>query len=386
VIDRIARRDRIWQGLALLLVALFLASIAQFYHPAFGFTALIAFPAGDGSELPALTATPHLEYPGQYTYDGQFYAQLALDPLLRDPAIDRALDHPPYRARRILFSWTAWLAGLGRPAWILQAFALQNVVCWLALAWLLTRWLPPRTGRTFALWAACLFSHGLVWSVRFSLLDGPSLLLLALAAAAAERQHTWRAGAILGAAALGRETNLLGAAVFQLPQRRRDWLRLAGALVLTILPLLIWQDYLWSIYRSTSLAGGDQLTRPFGAWLANWRLSLGLVWRDGFSSPGTRSLAVVLSLTVQLVFVLWSREWRTPWWRLAAVYAGLMLVVHPVVWDGFPGAITRVVLPLTVGFNILLARGPTAFWAWYVLGNLHLLPARQLLPIFSSMP
>ena len=32
-----------WQAAALLLCALFLASIARFYHPRFGFTALIAF-------------------------------------------------------------------------------------------------------------------------------------------------------------------------------------------------------------------------------------------------------------------------------------------------------------------------------------------------------
>ena len=46
---------------------------------------------------------------------GQFYVQLALDPLLRDPAIEQALDNFPYRSRRILFSWTAFLLDLGQP-------------------------------------------------------------------------------------------------------------------------------------------------------------------------------------------------------------------------------------------------------------------------------
>jgi hypothetical protein len=34
-----------------------------------------------------------------------------------------------------------------------------------------------------------------------------------------------------------------------------------------------------------------------------------------------------------------------------------------------------VLLPLTVGFNILLASEarPTRFWPWFVAGNLHLL-------------
>jgi hypothetical protein len=96
------------------------------------------------------------------------------------------MDLPAFRARRILFSWTAYALGLGRPAWIIQVYALQNVVCWLLLAWLLARWIPPDTLRGLALWTACLFSHGLLWSVRFALLGGPSLLLIACAVRAVE--------------------------------------------------------------------------------------------------------------------------------------------------------------------------------------------------------
>lgn len=371
---RAARRWR-WAGLTV--CAIFLASIARLYHPQYGFTGLIAFPEGGRFEHPALAALPHPTYPAQFTYDGQYYAQLALEPLLRDPAIDRALDQPPYRARRILFSWTAWLAGAGRPWWVLQAYALQNVVCWLLLASLLTRWLPLDSGRHVALWTAVLFSHGLLWSVRFSLLDGPSLLLLAAAAALAERGGQLRLAALLGIAALGRETNLLGAAMLRSPRSVRDAARACAAVALLIVPLAVWQDYLWSIYRTTSLAGGGQLTWPFVSYVETWRASLALVWRDGVSSPGVRSLLVVLSLTVQLGFVLRTPRPAQPWWRLALAFGSLMLLVHPVVWHGHPGAITRVVLPLTAGFNILLARHTgRSFWVWFAAGNLHLVPAR----------
>ena len=101
------------------------------------------------------------------------------------------MDLAPFRARRILFSWTAYALGLGRPAWILEAYALQNVVAWLMLALLLTRWLPPAAPvAALALWIACLFSHGLLWSVRFALLDGPSLRPHALSpSSAAERER-----------------------------------------------------------------------------------------------------------------------------------------------------------------------------------------------------
>ena len=86
----------------------------------------------------------HYQSPG---YDGQFYAQLAVEPLLRNRRLDKALDTPPYRARRILFSWTAYVLGLGRPRWILKAYALQNIIAWLLLAWLLLRWFPPSAPR-----------------------------------------------------------------------------------------------------------------------------------------------------------------------------------------------------------------------------------------------
>jgi hypothetical protein len=371
--------SRIWRGLALLSCALFLASVGRYYHPGFGFTALIGFPAGHDYEIPALRALPHYDYPAHVTYDGQFYAQLALEPLLRDPAIERAMDQPAYRARRILFSWTAYALGFGKPAWVLQVYAVQNVICWLILAWLLARWLPPTSGRMFALWAACMFSQGLLWSVRFALVDGPSLLVLVCAVVAAEKQRTWALASIVGIAGLGRETNLLGASLLRWPRTWKEWLRTAGALVVIALPLLVWQDYLFSIYRRGSLAGGDQIAAPAAAFLRSWNDSTYLVWHHGLRTPAVLSLAVVISLTVQAVFLAWSRAYRNVWWRLALGYAVLMLIVDIVVWEGYPGAITRIVLPMTFGFNVLLAQQRAGFWIWFVSGNLHLIASTRVL-------
>src|SRR5688572_24900231 len=143
-----SRHSRQWmyRGLAGVLVMLFLASVARSYHPGTGFTSMLGLPEGGHDyEVPAMRALPHQHH--RTGYDGQFYAQLALDPLVRDQATDRAMDVAPYRARRILFSWTAYLAGVGRPAWIVQVYALQNVVCWLILAVVLTRWLPLSAAR-----------------------------------------------------------------------------------------------------------------------------------------------------------------------------------------------------------------------------------------------
>src|SRR4051812_48565045 len=95
---------------ALLVVAIFVSSIARFYHPGTGFTALIGFARGHKYEAPQLRALSHYQYPEWASYDGQFYAQRAFDPFIRDPAVDRAMDLPPFRARRILLSWTAYAA------------------------------------------------------------------------------------------------------------------------------------------------------------------------------------------------------------------------------------------------------------------------------------
>jgi hypothetical protein len=377
---------RVYRLLALALCALFLASVAGFYHPGLGFTALLGLPEGHEYEVPALRAMPHADTKAEASYDGQFYVQLALEPLLRDPAIDRAMDLPAYRARRILFSWTAYLAGFGRTAWVVNAYALQNVVCWLILAWLLTRWIPLTRPRHLAAWTASMFSHGLLWSVHFSLVDGPSLLLLACAVVAAERGRTWLLSAILGAGGLARETNLLGVSLFRVPRTRREWFRLALLLLVVAAPLLIWQDYLWSIYRTRSLVGRDQLGLPFVAYVGNWIDTLNGVRLQGAWSGPMLSLVVIVSLTVQAAFVLYARAIGDPWWRLAVAYAALMLVVHSVVWSGHPGAITRVVLPLTFGFNILLVRAERGFWIWFGAGNLHLIASLRAMPIPGLPP
>lgn len=373
---------RAWQAAALLCGVLFLASISRFYDPRLGFTSLLGL-AEDGHswETPTLQAIPHHHNPPFQAYDGGFYVQLALDPLLRDPAIDRAMDNPAYRARRILFSWTAWAAGLGRPAWIVQAYAVQNIVVWLVLAVVMTRWLRPKNARGFALWFAVMFSDGLRASVQLSLLDGPSMLLLALAVAASESGRTWTSAALIGVSGLGRETNLLGAAALPLPRGWRGWLRIGAALVIVVLPLLIWQDYVWSIYRGTSASeGAGHITPPLIAYFGKWQATLQAIRQAGWWSTAGSTLLVVVALSVQAIYIVWTRRWREPWWRLAAAYGLLMLVVHYVVWEGAPGAITRVVLPLTFGFNVLLAKEPRGFWWWYVLGNLHLVTVHWLVP------
>ena len=361
--------------IAVALIVYFLVVMARFYHPGTGFTALIGFPAGHDYEVPALRGVPHYDYSGIGVYDGQFYAQLALDPLLKNPQTDHAMDLAPFRARRILFSWTAYVAGLGRPAWILEAYALQNVAAWLLLAWLLARWMPPSTPRGLAAWGACLFSHGLLWSVRFSLLDGPSLVLTVLAVRCAEDGRAFLAAALAGLNGLGRETNVIGGLAQPLPRSAADALRLIAMAIVVVLPLLVWEDYLYSIYRSNIWLGVDAQASRFGA-----EFAAGLL--QAVRGRSLFDVCILGSLFVQAGYVVTQvRRAGEAWWRVAAGYVLLLLVLDKVLVSPSTGAITRVTLPLTVGFNVLLGREAKGgrFWPWLVAGNLHLVPAAWIL-------
>ena len=183
------------------LVGLFFATMVGLRWDArTGWTELLRF-AGNTpglTELPALQGLPVARMRANGGYDGQFYAQLALYPSLREPALKKTIDDPGYRARRIFLPWMAALLG-GGDAWrTLQVFALLNVACWFVLAALLWRWLPPDNWRNVAMWTALLFGVGVIDSVRYSLTDLPALLLLAVAVRASELgrrfgpQRLWR--------------------------------------------------------------------------------------------------------------------------------------------------------------------------------------------------
>jgi hypothetical protein len=183
--------------------------------------------------------------------------------------------------------------------------------------------------------------------------------------------------------ALGRETSLLALLAQPKPADRRAWLRLAAGLVLAALPVLLWYDYLWSIYRSTLLVDTNQLVWPGAGLSVIWRDVLRGVTRGGWLSAGGLALCLLLSLAVQAVYLVVRRDYASPWWRVAAGYALLMLTLDTVLANPQTGAITRVLLPLTVGFNVLLAGEHRAarFWPWFVAGNLHLLAAPAVMPL-----
>lgn len=355
-----------------LVVVVFLVSVAQFQRPKTGLTYLIEF--GDAyhlQKLPAVREVPHYTHAFSQGYDGQFYAQLAVEPLLRDRRIDEALDTPPYRARRILFSWTAYLLGMGRPEWILKAYAVQNVVAWLVLAGLLLVWLPPTSPRHLAAWAGALFGAGLIGSVRLALLDGPSLVLLVLAVLAIERGRAWTGAVVMALAGLGRETNLLGGSVLatRVPASLPAAAAAAAQAAIVVAPVVVWALYVRAVYAGYTYSNVDNFGVPFAGYLERWVHTLETLRAEGWDSLARYNLASLVALTTQAVFVVTRWQWGSPWWRLGAAYCVLLATLSLPVWEGYPGASMRVLLPLSFAFNVLVVQSR---WCWplVVLGNL----------------
>jgi hypothetical protein len=285
------------------------------------------------------------------------------------------MDSAPYRAHRMLFSWTAYALGLGKTAWILQAYAIQNVIAWLLMAWLLCRWMPPRNARMFVLWAGCLLSHGLLVSVRYALVDGPSVLLLSLAVVAAEKNRPWLTALTIGISGVGRETNLIATPLLTrfLGRAVRSWVKVGAAFIVSLLPLALWLDYLRSVYRSRVFVGGDHIVMPFAGFAGKVLAVAGEFHHGHIPVTALATALCLVALVTQsgcVIAALVRSRGKAPWALVAAPFVLLAITLHPLVWRGQPGAFTRVLLPIAIGANVLLARQERAAWWLIVLANL----------------
>lgn len=361
-----------WRVAGLLAVVFFLVGVARFYDPATGFTSLISIGSklGEG-KVAALTQVPHYIYEDSYGYDGAYYVQIALDPLLTEPELKSYVDNLPYRAKRILLSWVAWALGGGQPFWIVHVYPLLNVLSWLVLAWLLWRWFPPDSLENFLRWGGVLFSHGVCMSVRHSLVDGPSLLLVAMAVAMIEDGRRHAGTVLLALATLGKETSMLAVpALLRWPAGWRSWLALAARGALIALPLAAWLVYIrLSIGSGREEVGMNNFALPLMGFFEKWIGLAGELGKDGWIRPLAVSFFAVVALTTQLAFVVMRWQPAVLWWRVGAPFALLLVMVDEPVWEGYPGAFTRVVLPLTLAFNVLVPRG-RRWLPLLILGNL----------------
>jgi len=358
---------------------LLLRTYVSVYVPEYGITKLIRIGEEfDRRGIAAYRATPKYIGPGdRWGFDGQYYAQIALDPLLRDPQIKGAVDNPPYRARRILLPWLAWIGGLGRPFWTLNVYAALNLVFWVGFAVLIGILFRPHGWAGLAGFAAMLMTCGIIESMHASLTDFPGFVLLTLAATVG---GAGGAGCI-ALAALAREPNVLGIAA--LWDYRPPWLATARRNlwlgVIAAVPMLLWFAYVAWRFRMTAAVDGDNMAIPLQGIMAKLGefsvlASHGQVhWEHWFTEFYTNdilhSLLTIIATLTQCVFLLTHREWGNRVWRMGVLFVPFFLCI------GFPSwvshfTVTRHALPITLAFNLVLAMRPRRAWlVWFILGN-----------------
>jgi len=369
-----AEHLRIWWLTAFLLLLSF--APARIYWDAWregvGFAGMPLFAKTRiDSTLPEIRALA-LPTETQFGYDGQFYAQLAIDPTLRRDEFDQALDLPAYRSLRIAMPACAWLLGVCDPLRSINVYACLNAFAWIGMLVILFRRLAPLNLRRAAVIAALLLSQGTLTSISRSLTDLPATTFLLAALLA---HGPWGRGAWFFTAVITRETALISFPGFlkfrpiHEALNWRNWLPLVPAIGIFVL----WYLYVHTRFPGHTLSGGENFTLPFtglfqkisGAFLA-------------FCSVPSRhhffELIAPLSLTFQGGYFIVFRRPDCQVWRFAIPWAALLLCLGPWVWVE-QLAFTRVLLPLTVAFNLSLVLQSHSRTEWlfcFIAGNIGL--------------
>lgn len=367
---------------ALAAFAFLLRVYVGIWTPEFGITKFLRVGQEfDDRGTTVFRATPKYidPYPAhRWGFDGQLYAEMALDPLLLDPHLHIALDDPPYRAQRILLSWLAWLLGLGKPFWVLNAYAALNLIFWVGFAWLAHRLFAPHGWAGLAGFAAVLVTCGVIESMQAALTDLPSFTLIL---AALMLGGTSGAG-VLALAALARTTSLIGfvgLAEFSPPWRDALRKNVVRGLIAAV-PVCLWVAYVLWRFRGRQVGfDGGNLDLPFRGMMEKLgEFSVTAVhgpirWHRWFfeiyKSYDLHALLTIISVVAQTIYLALHRNWRDPLWRWGAVVAVYFSCISFLSWESH-FTITRHALPMTLIFNLLLAVRPTKAWLiWFLLGN-----------------
>ncbi len=308
----------------------------------------------------------------EHGYDGQFYAQIALSPLLTDSDLRRAIEDQPqapdnlrYRARRIGLPMLAYAAGLGHPAWILQVYSVLNFFFWLGLMGLLARYIGFAGIRERLLAVAILWTTGTLISVERALTDLPSVTISMWGLLLAETQVVV-AGGLLALAALFRETSVLSFPALAWIDREHPPRRLAWLVPLLVTPVALWLVYV-RLQVPPQSSGQNLFSLPFVSW---WEKIAPQLSRR--PQPLVELLAPI-AIFVQVGYFAIRPRLASSWWRWGVGWAALALVVGAPIWEEQYGY-CRILLPLTVAFNVLIYQHERnrSYALWFLLGNLWL--------------
>lgn len=349
--------------------------LQRHYYPGTGFLRLIYFSKEYAPK--ALPEVQRLQPPTCGGYDGQYYAQVAIDPFLRRPDLSTALDHPKYRTKRVGLPLLAFLVGLGKAEWVLQAYALLNYAFWLVLLILLIYKTGLKRVRDFLLVLSLVWTTGTIASLMRSLPDLPALVLSLIAVLFPSSRY--RAAAFLGVSALFREASLFSApALNWLDGKSFSWKKTAGTLALVFLPIALWYVYSDFMIKSTLGGSSNPLGIPFVALVNKIGVSFQKFLRPEYPEIWYKiswafEVLAPISLIIQAAYLIFKPKPREAFWRFGIIFAVAGFFYADKYWGDQYGY-CRSLLPLTASFNLLVHKNELGkyYWIWYIAGNLGL--------------
>lgn len=314
----------------------------------------------------------------RFGYDGQFYAQIAVDPSLQHPDMQRALDRPQYRARRVGLSLIAFVLGGGQTWWILQSYALLNLFFWILLFILIWKSIGFHRFRDICLAISLLWTTGTLVSVGKALTDLPAVVL-SMTTIAMPISGFWFF-LLLGFTGLVKETSILSFPIAYGEFKKSGWWSLNGLKngLLLILPLAVWILYVQFTLASGRPVGSGNFAIPILNIYDKVALSLADL-KDSTAEPiffrigQLLEIAGMFSMIIQAIYLVSKPRWLDRYWQFGIAFALLLFVLGPSVLAG-QYAFTRVLLPLTFSFNLLIHQHENnpGFLTWFVLGNIGL--------------
>ena len=194
-------------------------------------------------------------------YDGQFYYQIARDPL----HAAQFLDHPPYRYQRIVYPMLVAALSLGQASIIPYMLLVVNFVSIVLGTELLARLLIKHN---LSPWFSLAFGlyFGQASSFIFDTTEPLTYFLVCLGLFLMVRKRPTVAGITMGLAVLSRETALLfplGYLIGHLYYRR--WQMALRLFLLSVMPTIVWYAIIALLFKATGVttAPAFQLI-PFG--------------------------------------------------------------------------------------------------------------------------
>ena len=136
-------------------------------------------------------------------------------------------------------------------------------------------------------------------------------------------------------------------------------------------PLALWCGYLWTLDLSMRETGERAFDWPMIGYTEEWVITIRQLFADGWQSEARFSLLSQVALTTRACWLVTRAQWDNLWWRIGLMYLALVVLLGSAGWEGDPGAITRVGLPVTFAFNLLLPASPR-FWPLWLAGNIDI--------------